>query len=159
MSTNTPARYVDTCKHISVPSIFFSPWDKLLEDFFEPVSRLPSTLISSSFPPCDVSIDSENNLKFEMSVAGYLEDEVDVKLEDDKLILTLEKVEKEEKEEDKKWKLIQRGIKQARSQTVYSVPSSKYDTSKVSASLKDGILTIEIPAREETKPVSIKITK
>jgi HSP20 family protein len=94
-----------------------------------------------------------------MSVAGYLEDEVDVKLEDDKLILTLEKVEKEEKEEDKKWKLIQRGIKQARSQTVYSVPSSKYDTSKVSASLKDGILTIEIPAREETKPVSIKITK
>lgn len=129
-----------------------SEFDRMWDAMFQPVCRLPSTLISNHFPPCDLSADENGTLHFEFAVAGYRKDEVSLKFEDDHLILELSP-----KKEEAKVKVFQKAIKLSESKTSAYVPFSKYDTSKVEASLEDGLLKVSIPIKEEAKPLRIEI--
>jgi len=129
-----------------------SEFEKMWDEMFQPVCRLPSTLISSHFPPCNLSADENGTLHFEFAVAGYKKDEMALKFEDDHLVLELSP-----KKEEVKVKIFQKAIKLSESKTNAYVPFSKYNISKVEASLEDGLLKVSIPIKEEAKPLLIEI--
>lgn len=124
-------------------------------DIGEPVSKLPSKIVTSTYPPADMYVEKDSgNLVFEFAVAGYQESEVGLSFEEDYLILTLSAHEAEDTDNRD---YFQKGIKRSKSETRCFVPASKYDVRKVEASINKGILKVSIPAREESKPFSIKI--
>lgn len=110
---------------------------------------------STGFPPTDVSMNSETkDIRFEFALAGIDPARVKVTFEDDYLAVELEK----EDAKDSNWKLIRQGIKSNCKGIVrYGVPFSKYDVDNAKATFSGGILTVEIPVREESQPKRLKI--
>ena len=117
----------------------------------EAVSRLPTILVSSAFPPADI-YDDNGDIVFELAVAGYEEDEIAIKFEDDYLKLNITP-----KKEDATRKYLQKGIKRCEVHSKYYVPAVKYNASDAVAKLVNGILTIRVPIREAMKPRDVKI--
>ena len=110
----------------------------------------------NSFPPMNVSIHKESkDLKIDFAVAGYKEEEVSVELFDDHLHIEIKP--ETVKDEDNPYVCTQHGIKRASVSKKFYIPSAKYDFESAGASLKDGLLTIEIPAKESIKPRRLSI--
>lgn len=120
----------------------------------EPVSRVPEMILRGGFPPANILNDKDGNVTYEFAVAGYKESEIGLEFKDDSMILTLTPEDQQAKEGVK---YVQRGIRYAKSKLTAFVPVSKFEVSKSEASLKDGILTVFIPLKEESKPTSVKI--
>ena len=131
--------------------LFSMDWDAILA--MPVVSQLPRSL-ASEFPPCDLEVGEDKSLTYSFAVAGYKEEDISISYEDEHLVLTLKGAE----EADTK-KFIQRRIKRGNVKARYHVPLAKYDIPKMTGKLKDGILTVHIPVREEQKPVVITIKK
>lgn len=128
-------------------------FENMFDEMFPTVSKLPSTIISNHFPPCNYSADEDGTLHFEFAVAGYKKEEVELKFEDDHLVLHLNPAK-----EEAKGKVFQKAIKLSESTTRAYVPFSKYDVSKVDASLADGLLKVSVPVKEEAKPITVQIS-
>lgn len=133
--------------------LFSTDWDSIMA--MPVVSQLPRNLVSD-FPPCDLEIGEDKSLTYSFAVAGYDEEDIKIQYEDEHLVLSL--ASKKEEEESKK-KFIQRKIKRGVGKFRYHVPLAKYDINKISVKLKNGILTVQIPVKEDQKPVEIAITK
>lgn len=108
----------------------------------------------ASFPPADIYVDNETkSLHFEFALAGYGKD--DISLTFSGSTMELRGTRKEKKLEGKSvWN---KGIKTGSFTTKYPVPADKYNFEAVKAEFKDGMLIIDIPAKEEIKPKSVKI--
>ena len=133
---------------------FNDPW---ILDFFKDFDRTFKTSKVTNFPPCNISTNKEGTVKFEFALAGYDEKDLEITVEDDKLIITNE-VEEESKDEKEKddYRYLHHGIRSSSFKAVYPL-GHKLDSAKASAQFKDGMLTITIPVAEERKPRSIKI--
>ncbi len=129
-----------------------------------PVSRLPTVLVSSAFPPADI-YEEEDGVVYELAVAGYKEDEIGIKFENDYLHVSLNPKDRadccegddcrcDKASTRKYW---QTGLKRGAHKAKYFAPSNKYDASQAVAKLADGILTIRVPMREAAKPRDVKI--
>lgn len=127
-------------------------WFKLLDEWVAPVSKLPISLASSGFPPCNWYTDSDGNLYYEFAVAGIKKEEIALSLEDDMLIMKITPSAKEDAR-----KLLQRGIKRTESESRYRIPFSKYDISKVTSKLEDGVLSVFVPTKADNRPVTLLI--
>ena len=140
----------------------WNTFDQIFKDFektFYTVETTTYDLVSKyypNFPPVDIYIKEDKTLVFEFAVAGYPEEKIELKHHDDHLTLNLESYPV-----DESTKYLKKGIKGSKIESSYAVPSDKYDTTKLKATLKDGILKVEIPARakEEIKSKKIEITK
>ncbi len=150
----------------------FGMFNRMFEDDFSRIfSELSKTAVEGTgprctayvsyptpqFPPVDVEIDEETkDLYFTFALAGYTSDEISLKFEGDYLELSSEIIHKEK---DSKINL-KKGIKKTSFSYKYIVPMSKYESEKVEAEFKDGLLKIHVPARESMKPkqVQIKLT-
>lgn len=132
------------------------PWNPL--DSYMPIfQKLPMELCSNpSSPPVDIYRDKERSLHYLWAVAGYNIDQISVEFEDGYLHLTLDKEESKKEAKDKVY--LTRGIKYGKIENKYFV-GDKYDTKKVTAKLKEGILEVIIPMKEEEKPSKVKIEK
>ena len=124
-------------------------------DLAEPVSYLSSKLLSGGFPPTDYYADEDGTLHFDFAVAGYKSEEVDLTFEDDHLILKLSP--KKEEGDKKESKYFVKRVKLSESELKAYVPFSKYDINAASAKLADGMLKVDIPVREDSKPVKLQI--
>lgn len=136
----------------------FSLFD-LLWDGGIPITESPLLAFSGystpQFPPVDIEFDKETkDMYFTFALAGYQPDEIDVKFEENYLVLSSEIISKE-KDENKSF--YKKGIKKTSFSVKYTVPVTKYDTDNTEASFSDGLLKIKIPAREEIKPKQIEI--
>jgi HSP20 family molecular chaperone IbpA len=135
----------------------FVEFQTMWESMKEPLSFLSETLLSTSnthgYPPVNYYAEEDGSLHFEFAVAGYKQDDIDLKFEDDHLIMKILKKE----EGSKTRKYFVKRIKFSEAETKAYVPFSKYDVNKVQASFNDGILSVSIPVREDAKPVKIKI--
>jgi HSP20 family protein len=110
----------------------------------------------SSFPPHNAYIDSESkDMIFELALAGYKKEDIKIDFEDDNMIVS---VEKQNKERDEKVKQVHHGIKAGKANIKFYVPLSKYDVEKTKATFIDGILKLEVPAFEEIKKKVISIS-
>lgn len=135
-------------------SLFDLLWDDVLP-FTETPLLAFSGYSTPQFPPVDIEFDKETkDMYFTFALAGYQPDEIDVKFEENYLVLSSEIISKE-KDENKAF--YKKGIKKTSFSVKYAVPVTKYDTDNTEASFSDGLLKIKVPAREEIKPKQIEI--
>jgi HSP20 family molecular chaperone IbpA len=131
---------------------------EFFDDIFKDISCVVNTdfknLWSMTFPPANIILKKNKDLFFNFAIAGYSQEDVELSFEGDKMILEL-KNGKTEKEEGDTYLI--RGIRNSPQKGWYYVPVAKYDTEKAIASVKDGLLKIEIPVKEEAKPKKVKI--
>jgi HSP20 family protein len=112
-------------------------WDNL--NFSETNTTLPAVNVK------------ENNDKFQIEVAapGMRKDDFKIKLEHNTLTISSER--KDEKEE-KKENYSRKEFSYQSFQRSFTLPEGHIQSDKISAKYNDGILTIELPKREEVKP-------
>lgn len=104
-------------------------------------------------PPMDVHEDGEQ-LTVKLELAGMKKEDFDISLENDLLTISGErKVEREQREGES---FRSERFHGSFSRTV-SLPSP-VKADKVSASYKDGILTVVLPKAEEAKPKKIQVS-
>lgn len=143
------------------PSTFYNSLESFFDDRWvrEAFKDLEKGLqvavdFNSTFPPHNLSTTSDGTLILELAVAGYDEENLAISAEDGKLIVKSTKASKAA-EEGKV--MLYRGIRS--SSFTFSCPiPTKFDLSKTSATIKNGLLTISIPVAEERKPREIKVS-
>lgn len=125
-------------------------FDILFKDIFNNPNNF--SFIQGKQPhPLNIFYD-EGGLHFEVACTGLTKKDVQLDIEDDTLKIIHEKEDQTEIHPG----TIHRGLSQKSFKLVYKI-SSKYDLSQTEASLENGLLQIDIPLREESKPKSIKI--
>lgn len=110
---------------------------------------------SHQLAPFGVDIREDgDHLYVEVDLPGFKKDEVDITLENQ--TLTIQAEHKQENKEEKKgdWLLNER--RYARFIRSFTLPPT-VDDQKVNAKLSDGVLTILLNKREETKPRKIQV--
>lgn len=102
-------------------------------------------------PACNVYEDA-HSFRVEAAIPGFTRQAIEVTFEDS--VLTIEGQHKEEERESRHYFL--REIMPGTFSHSFRVPAA-IDTTKVTATVKDGVLTVELPKREETKLRRIQI--
>jgi HSP20 family molecular chaperone IbpA len=127
-----------------------------LESVFEGTTKLATAnLYQNNFPPTDVYIhDETKDIVFEMALAGVPKDHIHVSVEGDYMILELDKVDREREG----FVRYQRGIKSTSCKQKFFVHSGKYDLSGIKVSYKEGLLIVNIPAKESQRKKEVKIS-
>ena len=127
-------------------------FERLFKEAFSPMSGETEVSTRSWAPPVDI-YETEDAIVLKAELPGIDPKDVEVRVEDNTLYLKGERnYEKEVKEQN--YHRIERSYGSfARS---FSLPNS-IDAEKVKAEYKDGLLTLTMPKREETKPKTIKI--
>jgi HSP20 family molecular chaperone IbpA len=117
----------------------------LFEKIFHGMLDFDMSYEAQSFPPINMYLDEETkDVYFEMALAGYDKDKINVSFEDDKMLVTGE-IDKKEKEEKR---ILKRGIKYSNFKNYFTIPFTKYDIEKAKAEFKDGLLKVFVPAKE-----------
>jgi HSP20 family protein len=103
-------------------------------------------------PPVDI-VETKDKLTLTTELPGFTEEQIHINFEDGVLSIDGErKFERESKEEN--YHRVERSYgKFLRS---FSLPAN-IDSQRIGAHFANGVLTIEMPKREETKPKSIKV--
>jgi len=138
----------------------WTPFDRLaslrdevdrLFDFSWP-SR-DSGLFSGWSPALDV-FDDKDNLVVKAELPGLKKDEINLSLHDGVLTISGERKQESERKEGESFRSERYFGKFQRSVTL----PTAVDSSKVNASYKDGVLTVELPKAEESKPKQIAVS-
>jgi len=112
-------------------------------------------LVSGTWTPSVDIYETENSLVLTAEVPGIKEDDVEIKIEDNTLILQGErKFEKETKEES--YHRIERSY--GSFYRSFTLPSS-IDQDKIQAEHENGVLRITMPKRPELKQKKVKVLK
>jgi HSP20 family protein len=103
-------------------------------------------------PPVDI-FETKDRIVLKAELPGFDEKQIALRFEDG--VLTLEGERKFEKESgDENYHRVERSYgKFVRS---FSIPATA-DSERIGASFSNGVLTVELPKREETKPKQIRI--
>ncbi len=107
---------------------------------------------ASWYPPVDI-YETENEIVLKAELPGIDQKDLDVKVEDDTLILRGEKkAEREAKTEN----FLRAERVYGAFQRTFSLPQT-VDRERIKATLKNGILTLILPKKEEVKPKQISV--
>lgn len=115
------------------------PFDLLWRDLFETNSRF-SAITQKVTHPVDI-YETPNGIKFEIAAVGLDAKDIDIQIDGDQLRI---KYDKQNQEDDT---AIYRGIKKSSFDLSWKI-ATKFDLSKLSASLDKGLLTLDIPTAE-----------
>lgn len=122
------------------PGLFSSFFGKdLMDDLFVPTFK-------GTAPAVNV-VENENGFRVEVAAPGFQKTDFKLNLDGNRLTISSEK---EQKEEEKLEKYTRREFSYASFQRAFTLPNS-VDTEKISATYQDGILTVELPRKEEAK--------
>lgn len=139
---------------VSLPDLY----DLMFRDFDKFFSNLSNNDFYGDFnyPPMNLWIEKESkDLVLGFAVAGIPMENIKVDVEGDYLLLEIDKSHDELVGPN--YTLLKRGIRNSHSKSKVYIPSSKYQVDKIKAELKDGLLLISVPTREESKPKRIQI--
>lgn len=130
-------------------------FDGMLNRFFggRPVQNGGSYLAPYAV---DVREDGDH-IYVEAELPGFKKDEVDITLENQTLTITAERREEQKRGEEKKGELLLHERRFTRFQRSFTLPPT-VDEQSVNAKLADGVLTITLNKREETKPRKIQVS-
>ena len=129
----------------------------LFDLIFNDILVEPSSVKVSehTFPPCDFGVHKETkDLVYKFAVAGIPKEAIEVSVKGDYLYLSIKEKEEETKDD---FHYYQKRIKTSAVSQKYYVPSIRYKLQEIKVSLKDGMLEIIVPAKEEEKPKQIEI--
>ena len=126
--------------------------NRFVRESYSPEGPEEALTTTSFAPPVDIYED-EHTIAVKMEVPGIDEKDIDVRIENNTLIVHGErKIEKEEKEEN-----FRRVERQYGSFTrSFTLPSS-VDTGQVNANYDKGVLKISLAKKAEAKPKQIKV--
>ena len=128
--------------------------NRLFEDVFTG-QREGKELAASTWAPAVDIFETENDLVMTAEVPGIDEKDIEIKIEDNTLILKgARKFEKETKEEN--YHRIERSY--GSFYRAFTLPNS-IDPEKIQAEHENGVLKITMPKRTELKPRKVKILK
>jgi HSP20 family molecular chaperone IbpA len=153
-------------KTMAMPDVFDLMWrdfDSFFNGLYEGRVNTNHSSISSndiyrevSYPPMNLWVEKDSkDLILEFAVAGIPMNNININVEGDYLELEIDKILNMEVNDS--YKLVRKGIKTGRAKQRIYIPSSKYKTDEVKAELKDGILLVKVPSREEVRPKKIQI--
>ena len=129
--------------------------DILWKSFFEKESIFKPITEKTVSHPCDIQ-ETDNGLKIELAAIGLDKSEIDIIVDSETLRVAYRKLEEEKKKEENDYRYFHRSIRKASFDIAWKI-SSKYDLSKLNASLDKGLLTIDIPFAKENKPKKVEI--
>lgn len=104
-------------------------------------------------PPVDIQ-ETENELVFTYEVPGFEKDQINITVREGRLIVSGER-KAEEQRKDRKFHHVERW--RGSFYRSFLLPTS-VDTEKISANLKQGLLTVVLPKKEESKPRQISVS-
>jgi HSP20 family molecular chaperone IbpA len=130
------------------------PFDIVWKNFFDVNSNF-NTIQEKINYPVDI-YETDKGLRFELAVVGLTELDLDIQVEGDTLRVKHEKPETEHYQ----IKYLQRGIARRSFDLAWKV-ASKFDLTKLEASLDRGLLVLNIPYAAEQAPrkIEIKVNK
>ncbi|HEX2959967.1 MAG TPA: Hsp20/alpha crystallin family protein [Chitinispirillaceae bacterium] len=123
--------------------------DLFADNIFESIDR---QLITGSWPKVDIS-ESDKGYMIKADLPGMDKKDVIISVENGVLTITGEKVDENKKEKGKYYHLERSYGKFCRT---FSLPDG-VDQEKITASMKNGVLELEIIKSEKQKPKSIEI--
>jgi len=124
-------------------------FDLLWRDLFDTQSNF-SAITQKVSHPVDI-FETQDGIRFEVAAVGLDQEDISIIVEGDQLRITYEKPNKQEEAQ------IYRGIKRSSFNLTWKV-STKFDLSKLTASLDKGLLVLTIPIAEGKAVKQIKIT-
>lgn len=129
-----------------------SHFDVLFRNLFDSESDFNLLANTKAPHPLDLYED-KNGLVFEIACVGLTKEDVNVNVESDILKISYTKAT-EDQNTERVYQI--KNIARRSFNLAYKI-SPKFDLSKLTASLKDGLLVINIPFAEQSKPRTIQI--
>ena len=143
-----------------MPMIRYNPFGTETEDFpaglrlfQDSLSRLFSEPASRPWAPAVDIYETENELVLKADLPDMNEEDLDIRVENNMLTVRGERKFETTVKEDKYLRVERSYGAFSRS---FSLPST-VDTEKIKAEYKNGVLTVELPKRAESKPKQVKI--
>jgi len=130
-----------------------SPLDVLVKNFFDNDSVFNKPDNRSVKHPIDI-FEDENGLTFEIACTGLEKSDVDITIEGDVLKISYDKNETPPTKEIRQY--YHSGIKRSSFNFGWKI-ARRFELAKATAEMNNGLLTINIPFADESKPKSIKI--
>ena len=129
--------------------------DRLSRAFSDAYSRSDEGLFSSGswLPPVDIYQNGEHELVLKAELPDMARENIDVTVVDGTLTIKGEKKLSSEVKEEQFHRVERRYGTFSRS---FSLPPT-VDAGKVGAEYKNGVLTVKLPMREESKPRQVKV--
>jgi len=124
------------------------PFDLLWRDLFDTQSHF-SAITQKVTHPVDI-FETEDGIRFEVAAVGLDKEDINIIVDGDQLRITYEKPNTPEEAP------IYRGIKRSSFNTTWKI-STKFDLSKLEASLDKGLLILSIPVAEGKAVKQIQI--
>ena len=124
------------------------PFDLLWRDLFDTQSHF-AAITQKVTHPVDI-FETEDGIRFEVAAVGLDKEDINIIVDGDQLRITYEKPNTPEEAP------IYRGIKRSSFNTTWKI-STKFDLSKLEASLDKGLLILSIPVAEGKAVKQIQI--
>ena len=125
------------------------PFDLLWRDLFDTQSHF-AAITQKVTHPVDI-FETEDGIRFEVAAVGLDKEDINIIVDGDQLRITYEKPNKAEEAP------IYRGIKRSSFNITWKI-STKFDLSKLEASLDKGLLVLTIPVAEGKAVKQIQIS-
>lgn len=134
----------------------FNDFDAVLGNLFGRDYSNGGSAAGSRSPLVDVR-ENEDNYVIEAEMPGFSEKEIDVKVEDNVLSITAtRKNEEAEKSDEVADKFLMRERRISSFSRSFSLPRD-VDVEQINGSYRNGLLTLSLAKKAETKPRSIKV--
>ena len=130
---------------------FHTPFDILVKNFFEQDSQFDKVNHRAVNHPVDIWEDNEG-LTLEVACVGLNKSDVDVDIEDDMLKVSYNKQEGSNESAHYHY----RGVKKSSFDLGWKI-ARRFDLTKASANMENGLLKILVPFSKAAKPKSLKI--
>ena len=130
---------------------FHTPFDILVKNFFEQDSQFDKVNHRAVGHPVDIWEDNEG-LTLEVACVGLNKSDVDVDIEDDILKVSYNKQEGSNESAHYHY----RGVKKSSFDLGWKI-ARRFDLTKASANMENGLLKILVPFSKAAKPKSLKI--
>jgi len=133
------------------------PTDLLFKNFFDQASAFETSVDRKINHPVDI-IHTEDALLFEIAAVGLAKKDIELEVEDGnclKVSYTKPSIESNNSDIDA-GEYIHRGIAKRSFDLGWKI-SPKFDLTKITASMENGLLKIEIPVTPESRPKTITI--
>lgn len=102
--------------------------------------------------------EKDKSLVFETELPGMKKENLDIKVEDDKLVISGETKRSEDVKEEHYFRI---GRQYGRVQRCFPLPSDLVDKNAIKAKFEDGILKVSVPLKQSIKekqePIEIKV--
>ncbi len=131
---------------------FRSELDRVFDNFYRSFPEEGENL-TPGYPVVDIK-ETKDDYVIAAEVPGMSKDDIKLSVEDNTLTIKGEKKE-EKKEKDENFHRVERRYGSFQRSFNLDTP---IETENISASCKDGILTIHLPKKEESKPKEISIS-